>query len=1247
MTGDNTKECRLSEPPANDNPRESQPLSSADSYCLRLGQILQQASPYDSFRFALTKGEKEAMDQFFKGKPPTTSGRMGALRHFLKTRPDKLRAFLQSIRRGKAQNSEAQPIEELQQFLTRKPPATVSRLDVLRRFVTTRSDNLRAFLQSFGRRKARHGEAQPTMAQSSPGIPPSPEDLKRLLLQSPRLQAIAATHTSYTPSVWLLEQELRARGCGPGLCERAGCGSATGAHPCLVSVTDIYEVARETDTSGLCLSGGGIRSATFNLGILQGLASLRLLCQFNYLSSVSGGGYIHQFFAAWLKNHQKANVSQTRDFVQNQLAPLPQSKASDSLTEQPEPIRWLRRYSNYLTPRTGLFSPDTWVMVAVWTRNTFLNQLVLVATLAALLCIPHLFTPTDLSLRWLRPPYIEWRYIIPAYLILLLSSSVTGLVIKLVRRSRAEPPHENTASGWKIVAWLLLAISILASPAVYRSVFTCPPPSQAKTSGASAQSLGDGSAILDVWWMSVSILAAQGVADVAAGDRVVVVNVSGQNSNTTRKPENSIYSNLQLVCPAAKCTRSPATFSGSLSSDPANCPYCANHGHSSQALKMWFSKYSYPVWLPFHGPGNAVATAFLILLVFYSVATAHASLAKEYWPPTLETWIAIVISGIIAALAGCVALHLTRVGLFVLYFFVPPNMYEPLAVVILPFVLVSIIFLAIVLSAGVMGKRTDDALREDMARLRALSALLTTAWLIVNGFSLLGPYILQGILATSYVKHILSIGWLGTTVASVLAGKSPKTSSVGGKNGTSTTATGNSTFVLNLLIVIGPPVFIAGLLLLIASALQWAITSFCMKHACTQPSFLCTFVLLIGLVIVLGLFGTQVDINDFSMHAFYRDRIARCYAGATFPHRRPDRFTGFARSDSAIQVVDLLPEAFHADEVAGRCTGSRSDYAGPFPIFCSTVNLTFGQDLAWQERKGASFAFTPLYSGYSVGFTAEYRLRGNLSYTYNGFVPTCSYAYPNRGIHMHSAVAISGAAISPNWGYHTNPAMAFLLTMFNVRLGWWLKNPRLADESACKIPPSPRLPILSLLSELAGRADDTHPYVYLTDGGHFDNMGLYELVRRRCRRILICDAEEDARNTFEGIGMAIRKARVDFGAEISLDLRKLDPRILDPSVVPPANVAPIHFVEGTIRYPEDSWNTVGTIVYVKASITGNEPGDVLNYKREHDEFPHESTTDQWFTESQFESYRRLGYHIVLGDEPKSKALRDVLDRLFA
>jgi len=189
------------------------------------------------------------------------------------------------------------------------------------------------------------------------------------------------------------------------------------------------------------------------------------------------------------------------------------------------------------------------------------------------------------------------------------------------------------------------------------------------------------------------------------------------------------------------------------------------------------------------------------------------------------------------------------------------------------------------------------------------------------------------------------------------------------------------------------------------------------------------------------------------------------------------------------------------------------------------------------------------------------------------------------------------------------------MTMFNVRLGWWLGNPR--REAASRMT-SPRFGLAALMSELLGTTDDETRFVNLSDGGHFDNMGLYELVRRRCRYILVCDAEQDPEYKFEGLGSVIRKCRIDFGALIDIDTSALKPKA-------GKTVSEKHCAVGDILYLDRSR---GILVYIKSSLTGDEPEDLAQYRSAHGQFPHESTGDQWFTESQFESYRALGNHAI-------------------
>jgi hypothetical protein len=165
---------------------------------------------------------------------------------------------------------------------------------------------------------------------------------------------------------------------------------------------------------------------------------------------------------------------------------------------------------------------------------------------------------------------------------------------------------------------------------------------------------------------------------------------------------------------------------------------------------------------------------------------------------------------------------------------------------------------------------------------------------------------------------------------------------------------------------------------------------------------------------------------------------------------------------------------------------------------------------------------------------------------------------------------------------------------------------------------SPRFGLAYLTSELFGFSGVHRGYVNLSDGGHFDNMGLYELIRRHCRYIIVCDGEQDDRYSFNGLAGAIRKCRIDFGVIIDLPVREIEPE-------KPGEDSRRHAVVGTITYPGQQ---PGSIVYIKASFTGDEPTDVREYRHRHAEFPHQTTGDQFFDESQFESYRALGQHIA-------------------
>jgi hypothetical protein len=165
-----------------------------------------------------------------------------------------------------------------------------------------------------------------------------------------------------------------------------------------------------------------------------------------------------------------------------------------------------------------------------------------------------------------------------------------------------------------------------------------------------------------------------------------------------------------------------------------------------------------------------------------------------------------------------------------------------------------------------------------------------------------------------------------------------------------------------------------------------------------------------------------------------------------------------------------------------------------------------------------------------------------------------------------------------------------------------------------------------IVDEALGLTNDKSPYVYLSDGGHFENLGLYEMVLRRCHFMVVSDAGEDPECSFADLGEAVRKIRVDFGIPIEFDQMNIYPR----SEIDAAKGKGRNCAIGRIRYSAVDGSTApdGIIVYIKPACYGDEPRDIYEYFKRSQTFPHESTADQFFSESQFESYRMLGAYTV-------------------
>jgi len=346
--------------------------------------------------------------------------------------------------------------------------------------------------------------------------------------------------------------------------------------------------------------------------------------------------------------------------------------------------------------------------------------------------------------------------------------------------------------------------------------------------------------------------------------------------------------------------------------------------------------------------------------------------------------------------------------------------------------------------------------------------------------------------------------------------------------------------------------------------------------------------------VLAGLIYLLADVNAFSMHGYFREQLVR-----TFVVRRAD---GAVRPDDPLKLSELA------------APGSTA----PVHLINATVNLLASDDKSLRGRGGEVFVFSRRYVGSMRTGYCDTR--------------TCEAIVP--GMTLATAAAVSASAVSPNMALMTIRPLVLLMTFLNLRLGYWLPNPqrlrawgvRRATSAwgrlASRLRWVPR--VECYLRELASAMSEGAPWVFLSDGGHLENTGAYELLRRRCRYLIISDAEEDPRLEFGGLAALLRYARLDLGVEVDLDLSALRPDRKGRSRR--------HAARGTIRYPAtaDAPAETGQLLYLKSSLTGDEDEIVVQYRAMNPDFPHESTADQRFDEAQFEAYRALGYHLASG-----------------
>jgi len=849
--------------------------------------------------------------------------------------------------------------------------------------------------------------------------------------------------------------------------------------------------------SALCLSGGGIRSASFALGVLHGFAERGLLDRFTYLSTVSGGGYIGGWLSNWRRLRGDAEVTselEQRNLRRNPAEPADQ--ANEDYRESPE-VSGLRASSNYLTPKLGVMSADTWALAALYIRNLLLNWLIYLPVFLGVLLAPWLAFD---CLEWARTDADEqdhwWLFVI----------AIAPLLFALVASIRGRLGKDRRLLKWTMTEGNYIRFVLL--PAYFAAMFF------------SAYAAGPNHPDCFRWW----------VAAVAGG----------------------------LIYATAWFLAHPSLVDG-----------------KGNPIALEDKAHLFLSWMA----AGAIAGA----LIGFGCQAAQAAIGQFGSYTGLRL---LVVFGV-----GWVAVSL---------------------------------FLADAVYLGLTSywKRSDDD-REWLARSSGWLVAMTLGWAGLSAAALYG-----GDLARWLNNHIVDdiSSWtagaasvsLGAAVARI--GKSAMTAFDGAKQVVAKVAIGSLLALGSLIILLSLAIILAswlpplldwfGELSLVAwTAHQIVLAAAYLGVALGRrvPTEVMAIVLCFAVAYRISLW---VNVNRFSAHALYRNRLGRAFLGsARGDDARPTRdpFTGFDAHDNP-RVKDL-PVDGHL-----------------FHVVNTALNVVGGSNTAWQERKAESFVITPLHSGNE----------------YVGFVPTKDFASDDGGITLGTSIAISGAAANPNQGYHSSPLIGFIMTLFNVRLGWWLGNPRNPEIAKRE---GPKLGIWQVISELFGSTNDESKYVYLSDGGHFENLGLYEMVRRRCHLIVVSDGGCDPDCAFEDLGNAVRKIWIDLG--VSIDFRKIDIRKRG------FTEKNLYCALGTVTYPEcnpDDKAAQGHILYIKPGFhnDGREPADVTAYALANVAFPHETTADQFFSESQMESYRSLGAYIIktiLGEAQKrdksapTKALR--------
>lgn len=361
---------------------------------------------------------------------------------------------------------------------------------------------------------------------------------------------------------------------------------------------------------------------------------------------------------------------------------------------------------------------------------------------------------------------------------------------------------------------------------------------------------------------------------------------------------------------------------------------------------------------------------------------------------------------------------------------------------------------------------------------------------------------------------------------------------------------------------------------------------------------------LLGISLVLtGIaLGLVIDSNHSGLHRMYRDRLMESFMPGI----------GAIRKQESTPDKDSNTITLHDVHNRNQC--------GPLHLLNAHLVLVNSRNPVYKGRGGSNFVLSPAYcGGDAVGWT-----KSDMS--------------PFRGLTLATAMAISGAALNPKTagagkGPTRNPLISTLLSLTNMRLGYWLPNPRVVSRIG--LLSYPNFLTIGLWQVLPHVGYDTDSrFIELTDGGHFENTGLYELFRRRLPTVILADAGADPELRFSDLAVALERAKSDFNIKVlfrepfslAAMLRNSDKK--NDNLKEQFQLSENSFALADIEYPATTRlpASSGVLILIKPLLTRETPIEVLSFKRNNDSFPHTTTADQFFDESKFDAYRELGYN---------------------